>query len=31
VEIYPVGFRNDVGLDLADDIKNLKEWGYYTP
>ena len=31
VEVYPMGYRNDIGLDLDDDIDNLRRWGYWTP
>lgn len=31
LEVYPIGYRNDIGLDLDDDIAKLKSWGYWVP
>jgi phosphoribosylamine---glycine ligase len=31
VEVYPLGYRSDIGMDLDDDIQNLKDWGYWCP
>jgi phosphoribosylamine--glycine ligase len=30
-EIYPIGYRNDIGEDLVEDLANLKKWGFWTP
>lgn len=31
IEVYPIGYRSDIGMDLDDDIENLRKWDYFVP